>query len=133
MSVCEDRHPGVDDWLRQHSLLYIVLIEVSSSHPLRNVCAGHRRLILPMFTTCYVLLSFNVVKHCCIFLCFIFSGRPGLSSLSLTTNSFHSLGLQFSTTLVCEDGCRASVIGFTLAHYINKTSKGRFFSYYFVH
>ena len=43
------------------------------------------------------------------------------------------LGLQFSTTLVCEDGCRASVIGFTLAHYINKTSKGRFFSYYFVH
>ena len=55
-----------------------------------------------------------------------------MSSLSLTTNSFHSLGLQFSTTLVCEDRCRASVIGFILAHYILKTSKGRFFSYYFM-
>ena len=86
MSVCEDRHPGADDWLRQHSQIMLCIhLNSTHSHPLRNVCAGHRRLVLPMFTNCYVLLSLDVVKHCCIFLCFIFLGRPGLSSLSLTT------------------------------------------------
>lgn len=70
MSVCEDRHPGADDWFRQHSLLWVFIIH--SSHPLRNVCAGHRRLVLPVFTTCYVLLSLDVVKHYCIIFVFYF-------------------------------------------------------------
>ena len=114
MSVCEDRHPGVDDWLRQHSQTIDSMLSCITSVA-KRMCAGHRRLILPMFTTCYVLLSLDVVKHYCIIFVF-YLGRPGLSSLSLTTNSFHSLGLQFSTTLVCEDGCRAGVIGFIPAH-----------------
>lgn len=96
--------------------LYIVLIEVSSSHPLRNVCAGHRQLILPMFTTCYVLLSLDVVKHYCIIFVFYFFRATGIEFLvAHYIRSIH-LGLQFSTTLVCEDGCRAGVIGFIPAH-----------------
>lgn len=97
--------------------LYIVLIEVSSSHPLRNVCAGHRRLILPMFTTCYVLLfSLYVVKHYCIIFVFYFFRATGIEFLvAHYIRSIH-LGLQFYATLVCEDGCRAGVIGFIPAH-----------------
>lgn len=94
MSVCEDRHPGADDWFRQHSQTIDSMLSCNTSVA-KRVCAGHRRLVLPMFTTCYVLLFSICCETLLHYFCVLFFRATGIEFLvAHYIRSIH-LGLQF--------------------------------------